>query len=91
MTDHHHVSGRLYAFLIAFISAVGGFLFGCDLAIVGGANVYLREQFHLSDAMFGFTTARPDTQLLNLQAGHVKIVSRFSSGRLATFPQCMHV
>jgi sugar porter (SP) family MFS transporter len=53
----HRVSGRLYAFLIAFVSAVGGFLFGYDLAIMGGANVYLREQFGLSPAMFGFTTA----------------------------------
>ena len=47
----------LYAFLIAFISAVGGFLFGYDLAIIGGANVFLKEQFHLSDTMFGFTSA----------------------------------
>jgi len=53
----YRLSGRLYAFLIAFVSAVGGFLFGYDLAIMGGANVYLREQFALSPAMFGFTTA----------------------------------
>ncbi len=51
------VQGKLYAFLIAFISAVGGFLFGYDLAIIGGANVFLKEQFHLSDKMFGFTSA----------------------------------
>jgi len=51
------ISGRLYAFLIAFVSAVGGFLFGYDLAIIGTANVYLRDQFHLSNEMFGFTTA----------------------------------
>jgi MFS transporter, SP family, arabinose:H+ symporter len=52
-----HPTGKLYAFLIAFVSAVGGFLFGYDLGIMGGANVYLKEQFHLSDAMFGFTSA----------------------------------
>jgi MFS transporter, SP family, arabinose:H+ symporter len=57
LNNNPRLSGKLYAFLIAFISAVGGFLFGYDLAIIGGANVYLREQFHLSDAMFGFTTA----------------------------------
>ena len=51
------MQGKLYAFLIAFISAVGGFLFGYDLAIIGGANVFLKEQFGLSDAMFGFTSA----------------------------------
>jgi sugar porter (SP) family MFS transporter len=53
----YRVSGRLYAFLIAFVSAVGGFLFGYDLAIMGGANLYLREQFGLSLAAFGFTAA----------------------------------
>ena len=52
-----HPTGRLYAFLIAFVSAVGGFLFGYDLAIIGGANVYLKDQFHLSKFLFGFTTA----------------------------------
>lgn len=52
-----HPRGRVYAFLVAFVSAVGGFLFGYDLAIMGGANVYLKEQFALSDAMFGFTSA----------------------------------
>lgn len=56
-TRGFHPTGRTYAFLIAFVSAVGGFLFGYDLAIMGGANVYLKEQFHLSDFMFGFTSA----------------------------------
>jgi MFS transporter, SP family, arabinose:H+ symporter len=51
------LQGKPYAFLIAFISAVGGFLFGYDLAIIGGANVFLKEQFNLSDTMFGFTSA----------------------------------
>lgn len=52
-----HPRGKAYAFAIAFVSSVGGFLFGYDLAIMGDANVLLRDQFHLSDAMFGFTTA----------------------------------
>ena len=50
------IRGKPYAFLIAFVSAVGGFLFGYDLAIMCGANVYLKDYFHLSEAMFGFTT-----------------------------------
>jgi SP family arabinose:H+ symporter-like MFS transporter len=47
----------LYPFFIAFVASVGGFLFGYDLAIMGGANVYLKDQFQLSDAALGFTTA----------------------------------
>ena len=46
----------VYAFAISFVAAVGGFLFGFDLSVMGAANLYLREQFQLSDAQFGFTT-----------------------------------
>ncbi|HOZ47658.1 MAG TPA: sugar porter family MFS transporter [Candidatus Hydrogenedentes bacterium] len=46
----------LYAFGVAFVASVGGFLFGYDLAIVCGANLYLKEVFHLSSAAFGFAT-----------------------------------
>ncbi|MCX7428514.1 MAG: sugar porter family MFS transporter [Planctomycetia bacterium] len=46
-----------YAFAISFVAAVGGFLFGFDLAVMGAANLFLRDQFQLSDAQFGFTTA----------------------------------
>ncbi len=51
------LKGTSYVFAIAFVASVGGFLFGYDLAIMGGANVYLKQQFGLSDAGFGFTTA----------------------------------
>ena len=47
---------NVYAFLVAFVASVGGFLFGYDLAIVCGANLYLKEVFHLSSAEFGFAT-----------------------------------
>ncbi len=47
---------RYFAFAVAFIASVGGFLFGYDLAIVGGANLYLKEVFNLSQAAFGFAT-----------------------------------
>ena len=57
LADDYRVSGRLYAFLIAFVASVGGFLFGYDLAIMGGANVYLKEQFQMTESVFGFTTA----------------------------------
>lgn len=45
------------AFGMAFVAAIGGFLFGFDLGLIGAANIYLRDQFHLSDAEFGFATA----------------------------------
>lgn len=50
------VRPSLYAFGIAFVASVGGFLFGYDLAIICGANLYLKEVFHLSSAAFGFAT-----------------------------------
>jgi len=46
-----------FAFRVAFVAAIGGFLFGFDLGMIGVANIYLRDQFHLSDAQFGFVTA----------------------------------
>lgn len=46
-----------YLFLIAFVAAVGGFLFGYDLNIIAGAQQYLRDHFTLSDKAFGFAMA----------------------------------
>lgn len=46
-----------YIFAIAFTAAVGGFLFGYDLSLIGAANVFLRDQFHLNAEALGFTTA----------------------------------
>ena len=46
---------NIYVFLVAFVAAIGGFLFGYDLAIMAGVNIFLREQFNLSNAAFGFT------------------------------------
>ena len=48
---------RLYPFVISFVAAVGGFLFGYDLALIATANPFLKEQFHLSDVQLGFATA----------------------------------
>ncbi len=51
------LNGTSYVFAIAFVASVGGFLFGYDLAIMGGANLFLKDQFHLSEYGFGFTNA----------------------------------
>ena len=40
-------SSAVHAFLVAFVASAGGFLFGYDLAIVSGANLYLKEVFNL--------------------------------------------
>src|ERR1700744_2014611 len=46
-----------YVIAIAAIATFGGFLFGYDLSLMGGAISYLRDQFHLNDAAIGFTAA----------------------------------
>jgi MFS transporter, SP family, arabinose:H+ symporter len=48
---------RTHIFTLAFIASVGGFLFGYDLSLIGAANVFLKEQFHLTEEVLGFTTA----------------------------------
>ena len=45
-----------YVVGIATVAAIGGYLFGYDLVLMSGANIFLREQFALSNAAFGFTT-----------------------------------
>ena len=46
-----------YVRCVAFVAAIGGFLFGYDLAMNGATNLYLRDQFQLDDAQLGFATA----------------------------------
>ena len=41
----------------AFISALGGYLFGFDFAVIAGALPFLKEQFHLDEYWEGFATA----------------------------------
>jgi SP family arabinose:H+ symporter-like MFS transporter len=47
----------MYPFLISFVAAIGGFLFGYDLVIISGALLYLEEHFQLDDSALGFATA----------------------------------
>lgn len=48
---------KVNATRLAFVASIGGLLFGFDLGLIGAANIYLRDQFHLNDAEFGFATA----------------------------------
>jgi SP family arabinose:H+ symporter-like MFS transporter len=41
-------SGSAYAYRIAAVAATAGLLFGFDIAVINGAIVFIRDQFHLS-------------------------------------------
>jgi SP family arabinose:H+ symporter-like MFS transporter len=45
---------RRYVILVSMVAAIGGFLFGYDLAVVSGAIIFLQKQFHLSGYGVGF-------------------------------------
>lgn len=46
-----------YAYFVSFAAALGGFLFGYDLAIISGAQLYLRDYLHLTPGQFGFAVS----------------------------------
>jgi len=57
MNDRQTVgAGFTRVFRIAFVAAIGGFLFGFDLGMIGAANVYLKDQFQLNGAPLGLAT-----------------------------------
>ena len=35
----------IYVCLVSFVAAVGGFLFGYDLNVIAGAQIYLKDYF----------------------------------------------
>jgi len=39
-----------FVYMISIITAVGGFLFGYDTGVIGGALLYISDEFHLSPA-----------------------------------------
>ena len=47
---------KSYIFGISFISALGGYLFGFDFAVISGALPFLQEQFNLNAYWEGFAT-----------------------------------
>ncbi|WP_290792287.1 sugar porter family MFS transporter [Flavihumibacter sp. UBA7668] len=46
-----------FVFSMAFISALGGYLFGFDFAVIAGALPFLRDQFSFNEYWDGFATA----------------------------------
>lgn len=50
------MGNRLYILTISFISALGGYLFGFDFAVISGALPFLRDAFHLDVWSEGFLT-----------------------------------
>jgi MFS transporter, SP family, arabinose:H+ symporter len=44
---------RRYVILVSMVAAIGGFLFGYDLAVVSGAIIFLQKQFHLNGYAVG--------------------------------------
>lgn len=62
------VSRTAYTFVVAFIAAVGGFLFGYDLNVIVGAQPFLRDAFQMSSAQFGFAIG---SALLGCLAGPI--------------------
>lgn len=56
MTAANHQFNTRYIISISFISALGGYLFGFDFAVISGALPFLKEQFGLNEYWEGFTT-----------------------------------
>jgi sugar porter (SP) family MFS transporter len=46
-----------YVIFVALVASIGGFLFGYDLVIISGAQIFIRDQFQLTPAQFGFATS----------------------------------
>lgn len=51
-----HRYNHVYVWRIAFISALGGYLFGFDFAVISGALPFLQKQFGLDSYWEGFAT-----------------------------------
>ena len=46
-----------YAFRIAIVAALGGFLFGYDISIISGALIFLKSEFNLDPYQQGFAVS----------------------------------
>src|SRR5260370_34802437 len=49
----HNRNQYMYVLFATFATAIGGFLFGYDTAVINGANTYLKSHFFLSPGQEG--------------------------------------
>ena len=54
-SERHHYNST-YILALSFISALGGYLFGFDFAVISGALPFLKDKFSLSVYWEGFAT-----------------------------------
>ena len=47
--DARERGARTYVYLVSAVAALGGLLFGFDTAVINGAIIFLKRDFHLSD------------------------------------------
>jgi SP family arabinose:H+ symporter-like MFS transporter len=55
--DHLQPGDRGYVWLVGFTAAIGGFLFGYDTGVIGGAMPALEKYFQLDASQLGFSVA----------------------------------
>jgi sugar porter (SP) family MFS transporter len=73
MTSSHQYNSK-YILALSFISALGGYLFGFDFAVISGALPFLKDKFNLNEYWEGFATG-------SLALG--AIVGCISAGKIA--------
>jgi MFS family permease len=56
MKNESHRYNSFYILVLSFISALGGYLFGFDFAVISGALPFLKDKFHLNEYWEGFAT-----------------------------------
>ncbi len=57
MSNNLPTSNNAFLWRVAFISALGGYLFGFDFAVIAGALPFLKQQFLFNEYWDGFATA----------------------------------
>src|SRR5688572_8304327 len=56
MTSSNNQYNSKYILALSFISALGGYLFGFDFAVISGALPFLKDKFNLNEYWEGFAT-----------------------------------